>query len=191
MAKAKYQEWIDDPDKKLLLSGWARDGLSDEQIAKNIGITRSTLSEWKKKYSDISDALKKGKEVSDIEVENSLFKRALGYTAQIKKTFKCKEIKYNREGKKVKEEEKLIEGYDEIHIPADTAAIIFWLTNRKPDVWRNRRTDKGELEEGVDSGGVVMLSPVDMKAAEIAIRQYQMQQEKKEGSQDAEETSGA
>ena len=59
MAKGKYEEWCNDPDKKLLLSGWARDGLTDEEIAKKIGISRSTLSEWKKKYPDISDTLKR------------------------------------------------------------------------------------------------------------------------------------
>lgn len=45
--------------------GWARDGLTDEQIAYNIGIRRPTLYDWEKKYPDISDALKKGKEVVD------------------------------------------------------------------------------------------------------------------------------
>ena len=59
MARAKYQEWIDDPDKRTLLSGWARKGLSDQQIAKNIGISRSTLNEWRKKYPVIADTLKK------------------------------------------------------------------------------------------------------------------------------------
>ena len=61
MAKGKYEEWINDSDKLILLSGWARNGLSDEQIAKNVGISRSTLNEWKKKYPVISDALKKVK----------------------------------------------------------------------------------------------------------------------------------
>ena len=75
---AKYQEWVQ-PDKLILLQGWARDGLTDEQIASNVGIATSTLYEWKKKYKDISEALKKGKEVVDIEVENALLKRALGY----------------------------------------------------------------------------------------------------------------
>lgn len=69
MARAKYQEWIDDPDKRTLLSGWARKGLSDEQIAKNIGISRSTLNEWRKKYPVIADTLKKSKEIADTEVE--------------------------------------------------------------------------------------------------------------------------
>lgn len=73
------------PDELILLEGWARDGLTDEQIAKNIGITSTTLYEWKKKHKEISDALKKGKEVVDFEVENALFKAAVegNTTAQI------------------------------------------------------------------------------------------------------------
>lgn len=76
MAKGKYEYWLTE-DGLLLLSAWARDGLTDEQIALKCDICRSTLSEWKIKYPDISDALKKGKEVVDIEVENALLKAAL------------------------------------------------------------------------------------------------------------------
>lgn len=76
MAKGKYQKWLES-DGLLLLEAWARDGLTDEQIAHNMGINRATLYEWKKKYPDISEALKKGKEVVDIEVENALLKLAL------------------------------------------------------------------------------------------------------------------
>lgn len=84
MAKGKYEYWLT-KDGLILIQGWARDGLTDEQIAHNMKITRSTLSEWKKKYSDISDTLKKGKEIIDYEVENSLLKEALkgNVTAQI------------------------------------------------------------------------------------------------------------
>ncbi len=175
MAKGKYEEWIEDPDKRLLLSGWARNGLSDEQIAKNIGISRSTLNVWKGKYPDIKDALKKGKEIADIEVENALFKRATGYTIQVKKTFKCKEVKYSRDGKKTKEEEKLIAGFDEVHIPPDTGAIIFWLTNRIPELWKNRRMDKEDRGEDQAAEGVVMMPNVDMKEAAQIMKKYQMQ----------------
>ena len=77
MAKGKYQEW-QTPEKLALIEGWARDGLTDEQIAHNIGIKRPTLYDWKKKYSDISDALKRGKEVVDQMVAGSLVKRAFG-----------------------------------------------------------------------------------------------------------------
>lgn len=84
MAKGKYEKWLKE-ENLLLLGGWARDGLTDEQIAKNIGITVSTFYEWKKKYSEISESLKKGKEVVDYEVENALLSSALegNTTAQI------------------------------------------------------------------------------------------------------------
>ena len=77
MAKGKYQRWLE-PDGLLLLEGWARDGLTDEQIAGNVGITATTLYEWKNRFPEISEALKKGKEIVDIQVENALLKRALG-----------------------------------------------------------------------------------------------------------------
>lgn len=84
MAKGKYQRWLE-PDGLLLLEGWARDGLTDEQIAENIGITATTLYEWKNRFPEISEALKKGKEVVDYQVENALLNKALGgdTTAQI------------------------------------------------------------------------------------------------------------
>ena len=85
MAKGKYIDWIE-PEGLLKLEGWARDGLVDEQIAQNIGIAASTLYEWKKQYPEISEALKKGKEVVDRQVENALLKRALGYEYE---TFPC------------------------------------------------------------------------------------------------------
>lgn len=81
---AKIQDWLEE-DKLILLEGWARDGLSEDQIAKNMGITRPTLWDWKKKELNIFNALKKGKEVVDFEVENALYKNALegNVTAQI------------------------------------------------------------------------------------------------------------
>ncbi len=84
LAKGKYQKWLL-KENLLLLEGWARDGLTDEQIAKNMGVSYSTLKDWKNKYSAISAVLKKGKEVVDYEVENALLSSALegNTTAQI------------------------------------------------------------------------------------------------------------
>lgn len=128
---AKYQEWVQ-PDKLILLQGWAREGLTDEQIASNVGIATSTLYEWKKKYKDISEALKKGKEVVDIEVENALLKRALGYEYEETTT----EIVWNPKTERYEEKaHKTVKR----HMAADTTALIFWLKNRKPEVWRDKR----------------------------------------------------
>lgn len=84
MAKGKYRKWQTE-DGLLLLSAWARDGLTDAQIANNMGITPKTLYEWKNKFSDISSALKKSKDIVDAEVENALYQKAMSgdVTAQI------------------------------------------------------------------------------------------------------------
>ena len=60
---AKYTEWLTE-EGLLLVEGWARDGLIDEQIATNIGVSYSTFKDWKKKFPDFSAALKNGKEVA-------------------------------------------------------------------------------------------------------------------------------
>ena len=147
MAKGVYKEWLTE-DNLTRIKAWARDGLTNLQIAHNMGITEKTLYEWANKFSEFSNALKKTKEVVDIEVENALYKKALGYNATIRKTFKVKETIYSDSGKKIKEVEKLEVGYDEVHIPADTTAQIFWLKNRKPDVWRDK------VETNVDLKGI-------------------------------------
>lgn len=144
MAKGKYIEWLE-PDKLTLLEAWARDGLTDEDIAKKIGINRATLYEWKKKFPHINDALKKGKEVVDVIVENALLKKALGYNAIVKKAIKVKKPYFDDEGRRIDAEEVVVVE-EEIHVPADTTAQIFWLKNRKPKTWR----DKQEAEPQID-----------------------------------------
>lgn len=81
---AKIDEWLE-PDNLILLEGWARSGLTNEQIAYNMGIAPKTLYEWKNKKSEISDALKRNKDIVDFEVENALLKNAMegNVTAQI------------------------------------------------------------------------------------------------------------
>ena len=122
----KYEYWIS-KDGLILLEGWARDGLSDEQIAKNIGIARTTLYDWKNKYSDIKDVLKKGKEVVDFEVENALLKRALGYEYdEVKEEYESGVLTKKIITKKT--------------VVPDTTAQIFWLINRSRGKWQNTRS---------------------------------------------------
>lgn len=100
MAKGKYKEWLTE-ESLLRLEAWARDGLTDEQIADNIGIRRETLYDWKKKYPHISNALKRGKDVVDIQVENALLNKAQGITKTLIKPIKIKTVTYDN-GKRVK-----------------------------------------------------------------------------------------
>lgn len=76
MAKTTYKDW-EAEEKIWLLQGWARNGLTNEQIASNMDIVVSTLWEWRKKSPKISNALKIGKDEADIQVENALYKAAL------------------------------------------------------------------------------------------------------------------
>ncbi len=84
MARGKFEYWLTE-DGLTLLKGWARDGLTDEQIAHNMGVAYSTFRVWKDKYPAIPAALKTSKEIVDYEVENALLNKALGgdTTAQI------------------------------------------------------------------------------------------------------------
>ena len=136
MAKGKYEQWLTE-EGLLQLEAWARNGLTDEQIAANIGICRDTLIEWKKKYSDISDTLKRGKDIVDIQVENALLKRALGYT-YIETTQERVDDYDLHTGLKTGSHMEVTKTVTK-EVQPDTTAQIFWLKNRKPDTWRDKR----------------------------------------------------
>lgn len=141
----KYGAWIA-PEGLLKIQGWARDGLSDKQIAHNIGITQTTLYEWQKRFPELSEALKKGKEVVDREVENALLKRAMGYeyteVTQEPVTDKDTGATEMRVTKRVTKQ-----------IVPDVTAQIFWLKNRKPEEFRDKRDV--ELSGSVDLGSII------------------------------------
>lgn len=130
MAKSKYDSHV--KDKLVLVTSWARNGLTDIQIAHNLGISEDTFYTYKNKYTEFSEALKKGKEVIDFEVENALLKRALGYTFE-KVT---KESVFN---KKTGKYELIVTKTVTKEIQPDTTAQIFWLKNRKPKEWRDKK----------------------------------------------------
>lgn len=143
MPAAKYKKWLES-ENLALLQGWARDGLTDEQIAHNMGVGLTTLNTWKVKYEDIRDALKKGKEVADYEVENALFKSACGYDYEeiteeriFNKTTHQWELQITKRVKK--------------HQPPSNTAQIFWLKNRKPQAWRERAENQIILNEDTDA----------------------------------------
>ena len=95
------------------------------------------LYDWKKKYPNISNALKRGKEVVDIQVENALLKRALGY--EFTEVTKERVLDYDEttgvpNGSHLEVTKKVTK-----EVQPDVTAQIFWLKNRKPDMWRDRK----------------------------------------------------
>lgn len=167
MAKGKYKKWLE-PDNLTKLEGWARDGLKDTQIADNMGINVSTLYTWKNRYSEINEALKKGKEVVDYEIENSLISTMKKHTVtttqykMVKKDdFKLKAEReefmniYKFDHPEASKNEILIatakgvEVYEKIpiirtvtEVDPNVSAMIFWLKARRPDVFRDQTFKK-------------------------------------------------
>lgn len=120
------EDWI------LRIQGWARDGLTEEQIAQNMGISYRSLCRWKLQSDKIGQALKESKEVADRVVENALYKRACGY--------KYDEVTYERKFNADTETVEMVETKRVTkEVLPDTTAQIFWLKNRKPDEWRDKR----------------------------------------------------
>lgn len=130
MAKSKYESIV--KPKLIVIEGWARNGLTIEQIAKNLGISKVTFYKYMNEHVELSEHLKKGKEVVDIEVENALLKRALGY----KYEEVTKELLKN---KKTGKEELRVTKVVTKEVQPDTTAQIFWLKNRRPEDWRDKK----------------------------------------------------
>lgn len=122
---AKYTELLT-REGLLQIEGWAKDGLIDEQIAKNMGVAYSTFKDWKKRFPDLSDVLKRSKEVVDREVENALFESAKGFVYEEETVTNTGEVV-------------TVKKYSKPNVTAQ----IFWLKNRKRNEWR----DKQEIEQ--------------------------------------------
>ena len=136
--RGKYEEWLTD-DGLTRIFGWARDGLTHEQIAHNIGINSKTLWDWRNKYDRISNAIKKGNEPVDIAVENALLKRALGYEYD-EVTEEVERIPYGKpdEDGVCKTIDRVKTKTRHVVVLPDVTAQIFWLKNRKAKQWRDR-----------------------------------------------------
>lgn len=152
--KGLYKEWLE-PDNLIRLEGWARNGLTDEQIAHNIGITTTTLYDWKKKYPQFAEAVKRGKEVVDIMVENALLKSALGYSYD--EVVKERIFDYETETSKVVEVKRTTK-----EVAPNPTSLIFWLKNRQPEKWRDKKNIDAAVEvknpfEGIDTADIKKL----------------------------------
>jgi len=126
---ARPKEYIQD-----LHDNWAwslaTEGLTDKEIAEKMGIAKSTLNKWKIDFPTFSDSLKAGKEPVDSTVQKSLYQRAIGYSFKEKKVVVELDSNGNQKPARIETTEKIV--------PPDTTAQIFWLKNRRPDLWREK-----------------------------------------------------
>lgn len=105
-------------------------GAIDVDLARFFEVTEKTINAWKETYPDFRLALKKGKEVADAIIAKSLFQRGKGYTHREEKIF-CYEGQ-------------IIRAETLKHYPPETIACIFWLKNRRPDLWRDRPVENNK-----------------------------------------------
>src|SRR5690554_4603805 len=137
--KGKYHKWITKKGLEII-TGWKRNGLTDEQVAKNIGVRRETIYDWARRFEHFSNAIKSGRESADLQVENAMFKRAIGFKETLKKPMKIRQSNGA---------ETVVSVEEEVYYPPNTAAIVFWLKNRKSEVWRN--DDRVVVENNEDA----------------------------------------
>lgn len=115
-----------------LAHNYALLGATDEEMADMFGVSEQTLNSWKRRHPEFLESIKKGKNVADATVASRLYKRAIGYDA--------KAVKFATNEGRITDKVEYIE-----HYPPDTTAAIFWLKNRQPEKWR----DKKEIDSQV------------------------------------------
>lgn len=108
-------------------------GATDKELADFFGVSEQTLNSWKKNYPLFLESIKKGKQIADSNVASKLYNRAIGYEFD--------ERHYEHQGSKVPENPGALVETKRVkkHVPADTTAAIFWLKNRQPEKWRDRK----------------------------------------------------
>ena len=160
MATGKYKEWLE-KDKLILLEGWRRDGLSYEQIAANIGIATHTLDNWCYEHKEIKEALKKGEEVCVYEVENALYKAAIGYDV-----VESEQIETEMPDGSITTQKRMRKR----HIPPSVGAICFILKNRRSSKWQDKPTV-------IDTTALDKLDSILKEAREAAEKNVQQETE--------------
>lgn len=193
MAKGKYEKWLE-KDNLTRLKAWARDGLTDEQIAQNMGVGVSTLYKWKNKYVEIREALKGSKEIVDAEIEESLIstmKKHTLTTITYKMVKKDKLVlqgerqefmnRYKLDHPEASKQDiliataKAVDVYEQIpqiktvtEVDPNVSSMIFWLKNRLPDKYRDQTFKKLNEAQARKAIAEANISEKQLKALEEA-----------------------
>lgn len=139
-ARYKYQEWLQ-PEKLEQITNWAANGLGEQQLAQSMGIHRDTLHTWKNKFADISDAIKKGRQLAVQCIENQFFKNAYG---MLEETTEIVEEDQEFDGKNWVPVKRHVRRTTR-KIPPNTAAQIFFLKNKAG--YRDNPEESQEIED--------------------------------------------
>lgn len=111
-------------------------GATDQEIADFFEVEVRTIYRWKADHDDFCQALKAGKAIADERVERSLYQKAIGYEQEEVKIF----MPAGAEGP--------VYAPYRAKLAPDTTAAIFWLKNRRPDLWRDK-TESHNVNVGV------------------------------------------
>ena len=129
----KVDFWLT-PEGLILLRAKSRDSLTKNELAKNLGISPKTLSVWENKHPEIAEALRQGREITDVSVENAILKKALGFeVTEVKTVVKA-------------------DGAEEVttvlkSVPPDVSAASLWLKNRCPEKWRDKPREEDSISK--------------------------------------------
>lgn len=142
------------------IAGWARDGLTDKQIGEILGVSHETFCKYKRLKPEFVEALRVNKTIADLNVENSLYQRANGYTVTevVEEVYGVPTGKKDKDGKPIIKYEKAHRRTVKKEIPPDTTAQIFWLKNRQPDKWRDRRVTE---VSGINEEPITVVAKLD------------------------------
>ena len=143
---------------------WARQGATEKEIAKNLGVSYSSFMSYLAKgkngeadFSEFSDTLARACADANNDVEAALYRLATGYTVPVKKPIKVRRIEYDESGRKIREYEEVVLALEEKHVEPDVRAQMFWLTNRSRDRWEHRPISIRSPDTGEETG-VVFIS---------------------------------
>jgi hypothetical protein len=158
----KKDYWNDRVKPKLdMVTGWARNGLSNAQIALNLGIGESTFGVFLQKHEELQDALYLGRRDAEIVVENAMFKRAIGYKYNEVTRERCKVFDEN--GQWTGQWEMRIVKKVTKHVLPDVQAQQYWLEHRAPKRWERHPTpglDPNAINEGIQSLAKLLKTPL-------------------------------
>lgn len=129
--------------KEEIIKSDCRNGADNKGICKRLGIGLTTYKRILSQYPEVRDLLKESRQEADLKVESALYKRAIGYDYEETVT----EVRVAEDGS----EQTTVVKKTKKHVAGDTTAQIFWLKNRKPDIWRDKQDVNVNNDEWVDA----------------------------------------